>query len=215
MYVWTAIVLAVCVTAVVLGWHAKGGTPDARCASARRAPDPYRGGDRHRDPRLPRRSRDDPRVGGGAGELPRFEQGLPPAGRRRRGARAARHPRDVVRCGVVDRSARRSRARRPGRDRDPSDHRAARRDELVLPPRLLDGLDPAPSQAPPRAVLHQWGAHRTGGAARVRPARLHLGLPRGLRGGRVPSEHPRQRSAPMSCSRGRCSGCSSRPRWVS
>jgi high-affinity iron transporter len=27
-YVWTAIVLAVCVTAVVLGWHARGGTTD-------------------------------------------------------------------------------------------------------------------------------------------------------------------------------------------
>jgi high-affinity iron transporter len=28
LYVWTAVVLAVCVTAVILGWHARGGTPD-------------------------------------------------------------------------------------------------------------------------------------------------------------------------------------------
>jgi high-affinity iron transporter len=28
LYVWTAIVLAVCVAAVILGWHARGGTPD-------------------------------------------------------------------------------------------------------------------------------------------------------------------------------------------
>jgi high-affinity iron transporter len=28
MYVWTVVVLAVCVTAVILGWHAHGGTPD-------------------------------------------------------------------------------------------------------------------------------------------------------------------------------------------
>ncbi len=28
MYVWTAVVLAVCVTAVILGWHARGGTPN-------------------------------------------------------------------------------------------------------------------------------------------------------------------------------------------
>jgi high-affinity iron transporter len=28
LYIWTAVVLAVCVTAVILGWHAKGGTPD-------------------------------------------------------------------------------------------------------------------------------------------------------------------------------------------
>ena len=28
MYIWTAVVLAVCVTGVILGWHARGGTPD-------------------------------------------------------------------------------------------------------------------------------------------------------------------------------------------
>ncbi len=28
MYIWTAVVLAVSVTAVILGWHARGGTPD-------------------------------------------------------------------------------------------------------------------------------------------------------------------------------------------
>ncbi len=28
MYLWTAVVLAVCVTGVILGWHARGGTPD-------------------------------------------------------------------------------------------------------------------------------------------------------------------------------------------
>ncbi|MGA2165385.1 MAG: FTR1 family protein [Solirubrobacteraceae bacterium] len=28
MYIWTAVVLAVCVTAVILGWHARGGTPN-------------------------------------------------------------------------------------------------------------------------------------------------------------------------------------------
>lgn len=28
LYVWTAVVLAVCVTGVILGWHAHGGTPD-------------------------------------------------------------------------------------------------------------------------------------------------------------------------------------------
>ncbi len=28
LYIWTAIVLAVCVTAVIIGWHARGGTPD-------------------------------------------------------------------------------------------------------------------------------------------------------------------------------------------
>src|ERR1700684_4715760 len=28
LYVWTAIMLAVCVTVVVLGWHARGGTTD-------------------------------------------------------------------------------------------------------------------------------------------------------------------------------------------
>jgi high-affinity iron transporter len=33
MYVWTAVVLAVCVTAVILGWHARGGTPDPTDAS--------------------------------------------------------------------------------------------------------------------------------------------------------------------------------------
>jgi high-affinity iron transporter len=28
LYVWTAVVLSVCVAAVILGWHARGGTPD-------------------------------------------------------------------------------------------------------------------------------------------------------------------------------------------
>jgi hypothetical protein len=27
-YLWTAVLLGVCVGAVVLGWHARGGTPD-------------------------------------------------------------------------------------------------------------------------------------------------------------------------------------------
>jgi high-affinity iron transporter len=33
MYIWTAVVLAVSVTAVILGWHARGGTPDPTQAS--------------------------------------------------------------------------------------------------------------------------------------------------------------------------------------
>ncbi len=38
MYVWTAIVLAVCVTAVILGWHAHGGTPNPAEPGIRMSP---------------------------------------------------------------------------------------------------------------------------------------------------------------------------------
>jgi high-affinity iron transporter len=38
MYVWTVVVLAVCVTAVVLGWHAHGGTPDPTDSANRMSP---------------------------------------------------------------------------------------------------------------------------------------------------------------------------------
>ena len=38
LYVWTAAVLAVCVTAVILGWHARGGTPDPTAAGNQMSP---------------------------------------------------------------------------------------------------------------------------------------------------------------------------------
>jgi high-affinity iron transporter len=38
LYVWTAVVLAVCVAAVILGWHAHGGTPDPTDAANRMSP---------------------------------------------------------------------------------------------------------------------------------------------------------------------------------
>jgi len=38
LYVWTAVVLAVCVTGVVLGWHAHGGTPNPDEAGNRMSP---------------------------------------------------------------------------------------------------------------------------------------------------------------------------------
>ncbi len=38
LYIWTAIVLAVCVTAVILGWHAHGGTPNPTEAGNRMSP---------------------------------------------------------------------------------------------------------------------------------------------------------------------------------
>jgi high-affinity iron transporter len=38
LYVWTAVVLAVCVTGVILGWHAHGGTPDPTDAANRMSP---------------------------------------------------------------------------------------------------------------------------------------------------------------------------------
>jgi high-affinity iron transporter len=38
MYVWTAVVLGVCVAAVVLGWHAHGGTPSPAEAGSRMSP---------------------------------------------------------------------------------------------------------------------------------------------------------------------------------
>jgi high-affinity iron transporter len=38
LYVWTAVVLAVCVTAVILGWHAHGGTPNPAEPGIRMSP---------------------------------------------------------------------------------------------------------------------------------------------------------------------------------
>jgi high-affinity iron transporter len=38
LYVWTAVVLAVCVAAVILGWHAHGGTPNPAEGSVRMSP---------------------------------------------------------------------------------------------------------------------------------------------------------------------------------
>ncbi len=38
LYVWTAVVLAVCVAAVILGWHAHGGTPNPAEAGDRMSP---------------------------------------------------------------------------------------------------------------------------------------------------------------------------------
>jgi len=38
LYVWTVVVLTVCVTAVVLGWHAHGGTPDPTDPANRMSP---------------------------------------------------------------------------------------------------------------------------------------------------------------------------------
>ncbi len=38
LYVWTAVVLAVCVAAVILGWHAHGGTPNPAEAGPRMSP---------------------------------------------------------------------------------------------------------------------------------------------------------------------------------
>ena len=38
MYAWTAVVLAVCVTGVILGWHAHGGTPNPDEAANRMSP---------------------------------------------------------------------------------------------------------------------------------------------------------------------------------
>ncbi len=38
MYVWTAVVLAVCVIVVLLGWHARGGTPDPADPANRMSP---------------------------------------------------------------------------------------------------------------------------------------------------------------------------------
>ncbi|MGH2902310.1 MAG: FTR1 family iron permease [Solirubrobacteraceae bacterium] len=38
LYIWTGVVLAVCVTAVILGWHAHGGTPDPTDAANQMSP---------------------------------------------------------------------------------------------------------------------------------------------------------------------------------
>jgi len=38
LYIWTAVVLAVCVTGVILGWHARGGTPDPTDAANQMSP---------------------------------------------------------------------------------------------------------------------------------------------------------------------------------
>ena len=78
--------------------------------------------------------------------------------------------------------------RRPGRHRAARGRRPARGDELVLPQDLLDRLDlgaqPQAAESPRRR------RGRPAGAARARAARLHRGLPRGLRGRALPPEPP-------------------------
>ncbi len=161
MYVWTAVVLAVCVTAVILGWHARGGTPDPT--------DPgnhierHERGDQQRRARLPRGSGDDSGARRDHGELPGRQPRVPQARGARWRARAAGVGRDVVPGGVVHRHVRRRRPGRAGRDRHPGDHRAAGGDELVLPQALLDRLDLTPPSA---AAAGCWARRARSGRAR-------------------------------------------------
>ena len=151
LYLWTGVVLAVALVVVILSWHARGGTTDPTdCPPGHQLS--QTAVVQQRGAGLPRGPGDDPRARRGRGQLPRRQQLLrKPVPRQRAGGRG--------RCGRPGSASSGSSAAstapgsRPGGDRDPGDHRAAARDELVLPQGLLDRLDLAPLQAPPRPVV--------------------------------------------------------------
>ncbi len=146
-YVWVAVVLAVGSVAVILGWHSGGGTVDPSVAANARHMSrttavinsailvfregletilvlaaitaSFRGANSvYKRPVA---------VGGGSDCSPRW---------------------DLVCRDRDHQPARWQRPEPPGGHRHPGDHRAADRDELVLPQGLLDRLDLAPPQAP-------------------------------------------------------------------
>ena len=160
-------------------------------SAARPPAQPNDGRAQQRDPGLPRGPRDGAGPRRNRGQLPRRQQLLPQAGRR--GQRAGGRGRcgDLVRRHLADRPLPRLRAHDPGGYRAAGAARAAARHELVLPQGLLDRLDLAPQQAPPRPVVLRSGHQPAPAAARARAARLHIGLPGVLRGRDLPAEPPR------------------------
>ena len=155
-----------------------------------RPDEPHLGGRQQRRARVPRGAGDDPRPRRGTRQLPRRQQGLSPAGGDRQRDRSGRDDRNLVCRDLVHRDVRWHRPLGPGGNGYPGDPRAADRDELVLPPRLLDRLDLASPQAATWPAERQRGRRLAdaGRVARVRAARVHLDLPRGLRDRAVPPE---------------------------
>ncbi len=191
-YVWTAIVLALSVTAVVFGWHAKGGTHRSHRPAARPSAQPHHRRHKQRHPRAARGSRDDPRARRRERQLPRRQSRLSPARRRRGRARDPRLHRHLVPRRLVHRPVPRRRVRRTGRDRAPLPDRPVDRHELVLPQECT-----GPAGSPITTSAGAACSPRTPTPTNARyalglaPARLHLRLPRGLRGRHLPAEPAR------------------------